>query len=143
MTIVDSFPDAEALAGWHVRQSDLEELGPRVYSSLPDRKTYPLARIQRVGGLPAERHRLDRPNLQVDVWGDSSSQAFDVAQLVRAALFDMEGRSFRESEGAPASGFVAGVVDTLGMTFLPDETTSKDRYTFAVALTIHAIVDES
>lgn len=131
MTTVDAFPDAEALASHAIRST---VTGSRVYSSLPKNPTYPLVTVHRIGGVPAERHRLDAARIQVDVWGNSKSEAFDLAQQARVALHAMEATTYT----TPVAGYVTGVADDLGLIWLPDPVTARDRYVFGVVIYLHA-----
>ena len=38
---------------------------------------------------------------------------------------------------SPVTAYVSGVQDSLGLTWLPDASTGRDRYTFAVYATMH------
>lgn len=130
MSGYDVFPDSEAIVGTWLRDGGLA-VGQRVYSSIPKTPTFPLITLRRIGGLPAEKHRLDRPMIQVDVWGTSKSEAQDIAQEARTRLHELEGQSV-------TGAVVAGVADTLGMSFIPDPPTARDRYIFGVSLVVHA-----
>lgn len=127
---LDVFPDAEAI----VRTGLADALACGVYSSVPKSPSYPLVTVQRVGGLPAERHRLDSARIQIDVWGTSKSEAQDIAQQARTAVHQMEGSGFTD----PVTGFITGVEDSLGLAFLPDPETARDRYTFGLTVHLHA-----
>lgn len=131
MTDYDAFPDAEALVGDVLRAASLV-VDTRVYSSIPKSPTFPLITLQRIGGTPVERHRLDQPRIQIDVWGTSKSEAHDIAQAARVAIHEMEGQTF-------ATAYVSGVDDAFGLTWFPDPPTARDRYIFGVALTLHAV----
>lgn len=132
----DAFPDSEAISGWSLRQASIA--GGRVYSSVPHTPTFPLVILQRIGGVPVERHRIDGPRLQFTVWGNSKSEAHDIAQQARVVLHGMEGTNFTVAGGAPVNIFVAGVEDDLGMFWSPDPPTGRDRYIFGVRLYTHA-----
>jgi hypothetical protein len=130
---VDQFPDAEALVAHAIRTG---VAGSRVYSSVPNDPTYPLVTVRRIGGTPMERHRWDEARIQIDVWGTSKSEAFDLAQAARQAAHAMEGVTYSTGAGAPAAAFVSAVDDDLGLTFLPDTPTGRDRYIIGVAVVI-------
>lgn len=136
MSAYDTFPDAEAIVGWSLRQANVA--GGRVYSSVPHTPTFPLVIIQRIGGIPVERHRIDGPRLQITTWGTSKSEAHDIAQLSRTTIHNMEGDNFTTGGGAPVNIFVAGVEDDLGLFWSPDSPTGRDRYIFGVRLITHA-----
>ena len=122
-----SFPDIEAMV--RSALADANVAGGRVYSSVPARPTYPLVTVKRLGGLPAVERRLDRARIQIDAWGNNNAEAFDIAEAARLAAHEAEATAFGEFHG-----FITGVEDELGMTFLPDPETNKDRYVFAVAV---------
>lgn len=136
MTDFETFPDAEAACGYAMRLAGVASA--RVYSSVPHTPTYPLVTFSRVGGVPRERHRLDRARIQVTAWGNTKSEAFDVANAARIALHRMEGTTLSTGSGAPVNAFVTGVEDDLGMFWSPDEETARDRYVFGVAVYLHA-----
>lgn len=130
MTTYDVFPDAEAL----VRKALDDAMSCGVYSSVPKNPTYPLITVLRYAGAPTERHRLDVAGLQIDVWGNSQSEAQDLAQQARVTIHEMEGNSFTD----PVSGFVSGVTDALGLRRLTDPLTARDRYVFSVWIYLHS-----
>jgi hypothetical protein len=136
VTTFRTFPDIEALAAYAIRQASTT-LGSRVYSSIPKNPTWPLAVVTRIGGIPPVREALDMANVQVDVWAGSKSEARIAAEAARRALLGMEGTSYTAGGSVPATGFVTAVEDSLGLTFLPDPETSRDRYTFAVNVFFH------
>lgn len=123
-----SMPDIEAIVGIVMRTAGV--CGGRVYSSVPNDPEFPLAIVQRIGGTPAERHRWDRANIQIDIWGTNKSEARDEADSARLAIHGAEGTT-----EATMGGFISGVEDALGLQFLPDPTTHRDRYIFAVLVT--------
>jgi hypothetical protein len=123
-----TFADAQALAASVLRDA----LDCGVYSQLPKAPTYPVVTVKRIGGVPTERHALDRARLQVDVWGRNQTEAFDVAAQARVVLMGMAGQKYT----TPIAGFVSDVVDDLGLFWLPDPETKRDRYIFGVGVTI-------
>lgn len=131
--IVDALPDSEALASSVLRT----QLSARVYSSIPSNPTFPLMTVKRIGGIPADRVRLDRARLQIDVWGNSKSEARDLADAARVVLHAMENKTYRVSAGAVVDAVVTGVEDELGLSWQPDPVTDKDRYILGVALYVH------
>lgn len=132
MTLYSTFPDAEAIAGKALRDADITGLSTRVYSSLPKEPTYPLAIVKRIGGVPAERHQLDKASLQIEVWGGPKADIHDISQDARVVLHELEGTTVSDP-----NAFVAAVEDTLGLAWLPDPVTNRDRYIFGVTLYLH------
>lgn len=125
MPVYSRFPDIEAMMARALRDAGV--CGGRAYSSIPKSPTWPLAVVQRLGGTPAVERRLDLARIQVDVYGNSKSEARLEADRARLALHEVEGTSFPTE-----SGFITGVVDESGLTFLPDPVTGRDRYTLGV-----------
>src|SRR5262245_13011214 len=105
MTIVQAFPDVEALVAYELRT----QLPANVYSSIPRNPTYPLITIKRIGGIPTDRIRLDSVSLQLDVWGNSKSEARDLADSARVKLHAMEGKVMTTAAGYPVNGTITGV----------------------------------
>jgi hypothetical protein len=133
MVAFRTFPDAEAVAGKGIRSASTT-LSSRVYSSVPKTlPAYPFAVVQRLGGVPAERHALDMAVIQVDVWGANKSQARTAAEEARRALHGLEGTVVTEP-----SAVVTGTEDATGLFWLPDPDTSRDRYTFSVNLYLYS-----
>jgi hypothetical protein len=126
------FPDIEALVGTAIRDSGVVSGG--VFSSVPTKPVYPLAVVKRLGGIPAERHRLDAARIQVEVHGDNKGQAYDAADAARIECMELEGTT--SSEWAAV---VTGVDMELGVTYLPDPDTGRDRYLFAVVVYAHEL----
>jgi hypothetical protein len=124
-----TFVDAERYVGEALRAASTGA-GTRVYSSIPKSPTWPLITLQRIGGMPVDKHRVDRASIQIAVWADTKSAAHDIAQEARVAILRMEGTT-------PNGAVIAGVTDQLGMTWQPDPVTQRDRYIFGMMLVIH------
>ena len=139
----DTFPDAEAFVTWALRDAAITDLDG-VHTSMPKQPAATVAIVGRIGGIPVERHRLDSPSIQVDVYAPTQSVAHDVAAECRAALMRLEGGAFGIGmDDCPVPIVVTLVEDSLGLSFIPDPTTSKDRYIFGVRLVTHAIGTQS
>jgi hypothetical protein len=137
MAKVDALPDAEALVSYELRT----QLSARVYSSIPRTPVFPFILVKRIGGIPTVRERLDRANIQLEVWGTSGtskSTIRDLADSARVKLHAMEGKVMTTGAGYPVNGTCTGVTDTLGLAWLPDPVTDADRYIFAVYVYLHA-----
>lgn len=120
-------PDLEAVCGAAIRAQ-----GYRTFSSVPAKPVYPLLVVQRLGGVPVERHRLDMARIQVDAWGDNKAQARDAAEAARRAILELEG-----TKSQTFSAVITGCDDELGLMWLPDPDTGRDRYIFAVLVYGH------
>lgn len=138
MSTYDVFPNSEAFLAWAIRDAAIAGLDDRVYSSLPKRPTFPLAVVQRIGGVGPVRQRLDAPNIQVSTWAESQAAAHDLAAAARTAIHMTEGGTFGDNDDdCPVSIVVTAVNDSLGLAFIPDPDTAKDRYIFGVTLICH------
>ena len=133
MPLFDVFPDAEAACSIILRNADIA--GDRVYSSIPASPTFPLIVVERIGGIPAVRQRLDRARVQLSVWGNTKSEARLLAMQARAVLFAAEGTTVTISTG---NAVITGVDDDLGLFWQPDSATDRDRYIFGVEIFLHA-----
>lgn len=132
MVAYSRFPDVEAMVGSALRAANV--CGGRCYSSIPRDPTWPLAVSQRLGGTPADSRRLDQASIQVDIYGETKSQARLEADKARLALHNVEGDLFYTQ-----MGYITAVVDSSGLTFLPDPLTNRDRYTFTVLVYAHTL----
>lgn len=132
MTLVD----VEALVSQYLRsQSEVTAyVGQRVYTVLPDDKTFPLVRLTRVGGVPPMSRPLhiDNARIQIDVFGGSKATALDAMDAIREELAKLP-------DEAPVQplGVVCGV--RFGpLAYLPDESFErpKPRYVQDVTVTV-------
>lgn len=141
MTLVDVFPAVEVLVRhWLANHADLGPLAAGgVHTQSPHHPTFPYVTVQRIGGLPVERHRLDRARLEVQAWAADEDTASYVARVARAAVHEIEGQIVEADDDN--AGFVTAVDDDLGLTWLPDtdRTPPTPRYGFGVAVTAHAL----
>lgn len=133
MPAYSRFPDIEAMVARALRNAGV--CGGRAYSSIPRTPVWPLAVVQRLGGAPTESRRLDQASIQVDVYGSSKSEARLEADKARLALHQAAGTSF-----ATESGYITGVEDQSGLTFLPDPVTNRDRYTISFYVYAHTLL---
>lgn len=121
----NAFPDLEDACSAVLRDAAIT--GARVYSSIPGRATYPLLIVERLGGVPIEKHAIDQGRIQVSAYGNNKAEARDAADAARLALHRAAGTTVAE-----ASCFITGVDDETGLTWLPDPVTMRDRYVFGV-----------
>lgn len=135
MTTFELFPNAEEIVIHLLQTADFNGLTPVVASRVPDNADYAagVITISRIGGIPAERHRLDHPHIQVDAWADTKAKALQLATYARHAIFAAEGTTVSSPDG-----FISGVDDSLGLTWLFDSVSLRPRYVFGVYLTTHA-----
>lgn len=109
--------------------------GTKVASSLPSSAgsgswSWPVVVIRRLGGLPLNPRRIDRANLQIEVWGASQKECFDIWNLSRKALFDAVGTTVDQC-------VITNARVTLGPQDIPDPPTGRDRVIGMVALFGH------
>jgi len=139
MTLNMEFPDVEATVAWAIREASIPNLDG-VYSSIPAKaftSSGPtnIVVVQRVGGVPTEKHSLDNPHIQISTWGETKSIAHDIAQAARVAVMDLIGETVGVTDdGAPVACTITGAIDSLGMNSMPDPQSKRDRYVFGVRL---------
>jgi hypothetical protein len=134
-----SLVDVEALVSQYLRsQSEVTAyVGQRVYTSLPESKTFPLVRIVRIGGAPKMSRPLvvDSAHLQIDVFGGSKATALDAIDAIREELAKVV-----DEDPVQPLGVVCGV--RFGpLAYLPDEsfTPAKPRYLLDVTVTVRSV----
>ncbi len=127
-------PDAERLAlGYLHTHSDVTGLiGQRAYWTIPATPTFPLVRVQRVGGVPVRPGWLDGARLQVDVYGSDHDSTWQVAETVRAALH-------QGSQSSHSLGVWTGTDDDMGLAWLPDDAYGRPRLVFGVTVWTHPL----
>lgn len=132
-----ALPDAEALLSQFLRAqdeiidvipSDLD--GARVYTVIPEKPTWPIVLLRRIGGVPrvARPLVLDDVLIQVDAYGGTKKAAHDLVELVRSCIA-------ARIEGVHELGNVTGY--SFGnLSWLPDNayTPSRARYVADVEL---------
>lgn len=123
-------PDLEAVAIDALKDAGI--CGGRVYSSVPAKPVYPLVVVQRIGGIPVVPERQDSGNTQVSVWGNNKAEARDAAEEARRVLHALRGTANAELEA-----WISNVQDSLGLFFIPDIQTDRDRYIFSVLIEGH------
>ena len=135
MTSVDVLPDVAKFArGYLLAQPELTSLvGQRVSTRSLATVVYPYVTLQRIGGVPSVRRRLDSARIQVDCWADTDGTASRVARVTRALLHRMEGY-------ADALAVCTAVDDDLGIQWLPDvaRTPPTPRFLFGVVIHAHS-----
>lgn len=91
-------------------------------------------RVTRTGGTPIRQEHLDRPRVQIEAFGSSGADAFDV---VRLALVDVMALRGADVEG----GFVSEVRTSIGPRDQPDDSTNPaaPRVLVEVVLFCHPI----
>lgn len=131
MTTVDLLPDVPKLArAWLLDQNEVTSLvGTRV--STRTKGVFPEVVLQRIGGIPSIRQRLDSARIQVDCYGNTEGEASRVARVTRTALHLMAGYVTDDA-------VCTGVDDDLGLAWLPDTTRKPETARFLFGVVIHA-----
>jgi hypothetical protein len=90
-------------------------VGENVVTRLPEDPTFPLLRIQRIGGRQAVAVPmwLDGARIQVDVWADTKKQARDAAATAEAVLMDAPNHAYD-------LGVITAVEELIGLRFAED-----------------------
>lgn len=96
---------------------------PVVGETVPDDRPAAFVLIRRVGG-PRASIVSDRPQLVVEAWAGSPGDAHDLCQQARTELHNL---ARTVVDGVQ----VYGIDEVGGPAFLPDPTSSQDRYTFS------------
>jgi hypothetical protein len=108
----------------------LQAAGLRAYSSSPKKgAVYPHVVSMRLGGPPAEKHALDAPRIQLEVWGDNDSTKSEVLDYARDAwreLLELEEEIIELSDGERVH--ITEVAPEIGLQWLPDPPTARPRY---------------
>lgn len=123
-------PDIEAVCVAALRSADVAE--ERVYGRVPADPDFPLVLVQRVGGTPVDRRRLDFARIQLSCYGTDKASARDTAEEARVALLSAEATAFPD-----LNAYVTGVEVDLGLQYLPDPETARDRYILVMSVTAH------
>lgn len=125
MTRVLDLPNVEAAVN-----IGLQDAGLRAYSSLPNAPTFPAIVSMRLGGAPAEKHALDAPRIQIEVWGHekttSKSELLNYARDAWRETLELEGETVELSDGEAV--FISSVNPEIGLQWLPDPPTGRPRY---------------
>lgn len=131
MTTVDLLPDVPRLArAYLLEQTDVTSLvGTRV--STRTKGTFPELVLQRIGGIPSIRQRLDSARIQVDAYGNTEGEASRLARVARQVLHLMAGYSTDVA-------VCTGVDDDLGLAWLPDRARTPETPRFIFGVMIHA-----
>lgn len=100
-----------------------------VASKIPTPRPARFVVVQRTGGPRATRVS-DRPQITIDAWGASDTDAEDLANDCRYVLGQM-------ADGSNRDGVIIHRVDEFaGPAYIPDPDSRQDRYRFTVS--VHA-----
>lgn len=113
------FPDAETEVRAYLRPFFP---GLRISSRVPDPRPAAWLRIMRTGGQ-RETIVSDRPQITMEAWAATETEAVELLGNARAYINAADGRIF-------------GVVEISGPANLPDPTTAQIRYTMSVWIRI-------
>lgn len=105
------------------------EVAAEVPASFPSSGA-PFVQLFRVGGTDAGSGHLDRAVVQVNGYGSSRPEAFDVLRAAFGALL-------RATTAALDDAVVSDVLRLSGPTWSPDPITDAPRYTLSAAVTVH------
>lgn len=124
MVQVITFPDVEAIAIDWLNDNMTEP----AHSTVPNPRPDNFVLVFRTGG-PKRNLVTDQPQITVESWGTTKSEAHDTAQEARAWLNALQGQV---RDGVQ----VYRVEEAAGPGWLPDPVSEKPRYTqsFTVAL---------
>lgn len=133
-------PDAKRMViDWLLADTTLRTLvSTRVYSKIPKKggdDRFPLVRVTRIPSPPAMSRPLyiDRPHMQIDVFGGSETTTWDIAAQVMERLAAMPG-NHHSTDGVVTAVKFTNVGDTPDDEFSP----AKPRQRIDAVLTTHA-----
>lgn len=127
--------DVRALIGGTDPDLPDENEDARVYPAIPEKDpVFGLVTCRRTGGVEVVYHHLDAARLLFHCWGPgkkglSKADTNTLARTVRAALLDMV--------GSHDEGVVTFVRTTVGLQWLPDPDTLRDRYIYEASVHAH------
>lgn len=132
-----TIPDAEALTVAHLLGDDLvtalagDRIGAELPSSFPDGQRI---RVQRAGGGPVDddTERLDRALVQLETFGATKADAFDLTVVVLDSLQRMTRATF-------PGAVVTATQRVTGPRWAPDPPTDTPRYITDVILYAHTV----
>lgn len=129
--LVDLLPDVQRMTREYLlHQTELTSLvGQRVFTT--SKGVFPEVKLQRIGGLPSIRQRLDSARIQVDCYGNTEGEASRTARIARMLLHRMAGYK-------STLGVCTGVDDDLGIQWLPDTSREQASPRFIFGVVIHA-----
>ena len=145
---LDVFPDAEAVVrAFLIGSTAINDLvDDRVYGMLPADAVFPLARIKRIGGVPAAWQRLDHARLMIDCWGRLEGEGGPLVAYGRDEAWTLAGQIIHDLldamnvtvsiDGTP-EGLISKVELERGASWLPDQQTDRPRVTFDVGVYLH------
>jgi hypothetical protein len=116
------FPDAVELVCNYLRTA---LSGPPVGSRVPDPMPPSFVRVERIGGLRGRL--LDRPRIDVEAWAETEGDAWALCEDARAYAMAMSGKRGETT--------VSNVSEVSGPMWLPDASTGRPKYAFAVEFT--------
>lgn len=118
-----SLPDVEAMAVAFLRA----EVGGHVGTRVPNPRPGRFVQVVRTGGAAVNRV-LDAANVTVTAWGETTTDASELATECRTALL----------ERYTGMTLVRGATETGGLYSNPDPASGVPRYTFTVRLMVRA-----
>lgn len=123
---VVKFPDAVFVVVEYLRAA---LSGPPVGSRVPDPMPPEFVRVQRIGGLRGPI--TDRPRIDVEAWAETESRAWELSEDARAYVMAMAGKRGETT--------VSHVSEVSGPMWLPDASTGRPKYAFAVEFTTRGV----
>lgn len=117
-----------------MRATDLVD--NRAYLEPPERKTYPLVTVMRVGGglVIGGQVPIDEALMQLDVYGEKASDRYDVGDLANALATAVESMASGTPMGDDAVGMGAKVQS--GPLWRPHPDSHAPRYVLTVEIGI-------
>lgn len=115
----------------------LKTAGINAYPALPEKPVRPIVQVEEAGGAPnRDANRLNKQDLQIDIWGNSKREAFDLTAQVRDLLVDS--RNHVAANGVVLVGARVNLPSYLKDPDFPVGNRPGPRYVMIVSVTAHA-----
>jgi hypothetical protein len=113
-------------------QSVIDIAGENAASTeLPPEAQLPKIRISLSGGTPAVQGWLQAPRINIEAWGTSKEEAFDLINACSQTLIQIENGALVNE------GVITSVRQETGLSWSPDPTTNTARYLLGFEVHIH------
>ncbi len=136
MTDLRLLPDAEQMTiAYLVQQPGVAGLvDDRVSADIPPDAEYPRVQVTLADMEISDHGYFAGAVLDIGAWADSKEDANDVIRTVHAALWEDQEDGF---VGQREEGVVSGVMERVGIQWLPDPETNRPRYIMQMVVYVH------
>lgn len=107
--------------------------GVTLGTRIPDTMPLPFVMVRRSGGAYLDGRGLDSALVDVQVWATTDDQAEELAELVRAVLW----QAYREQASVPDVGSVSLVREESAPAEIPSDTEDHGTYRYQATYTVN------